>query len=311
MSEYVFQTVNLVKKYGNYIVLNEVNLHVPKGSIYGLVGPNGAGKSTLLRILLGSVLRTEGYFSINGKSETEELNKERINIGSIIESPTLYDNMSAIDNLICRGKLLGIEEYRQKSTDMLKFVGLENTGKKKVKNFSLGMKQRLALGVAMLGNPKILVLDEPTNGLDPIGIQGIRSILQKLNSQGVTVLISSHILSELSKFATHYGILYHGKLIKEVSAKEVSDISHEDIVIEFNSEIEVSAALGVFLRTVREDDLKIVGEKFLHISNKINNLTSTEVSRILLENNIEFNSISIEKADFEEYFLKIVNEGDK
>ncbi len=309
MSEYVFQTVDIVKKYGNSTVLDKINLHVPQGSIYGLVGPNGAGKSTLLRILLSSVLPTEGYFSINGKTEPDELNKQKRQIGSIIESPTLYENMSAMDNLICRGKLLGIEDYKQKLKETLKFVGLETTGKKKVKNFSLGMRQRLALGIAMLGNPKILVLDEPTNGLDPIGIQEIRTILQKLNSEGVTVLISSHILSELSKFATHYGILYHGKLVKEVSAKEVSDISHEDIVVEFKSTTDVGTALGLFLKTVDEQDLKIVGEKCLHISNKNNKLTSTEVSKVLLENNIEFSSISMQKADFEEYFLKIVNGG--
>ena len=307
MADYAFQTVNLTKKYGTATILKNVNFHVPKGSIYGLVGPNGAGKSTLLRILLGASSCTEGYIAINGKTEDDDLCRERVNVGSIIESPTLYATMSAIGNLICRCKLLGISNARQKSMEILDYVGLQDTGKKKVSNFSLGMKQRLALGIALISQPQLLVLDEPTNGLDPVGIQQIRNIIKKLNADGVTILISSHLLTELSKLATHYGILNHGVLLKEVAVNEVLDQCKDTLKIIFDSVAETSKAIEVLLKIVGQNNFEILSGTELKVSIKGTNLTSTDITRHLVENSVNFLSVNADKEDFEEYFFKVIN----
>lgn len=304
--EYVFQSVDLTKKFGSVFILDGINIHVPKGSIYGLVGPNGAGKTTLMRILLGSSLPTAGYIAINGKTELVEMNLIRKKIGSIIEKPTLYPTMSAIDNLISRCKLLGIERCREKSEEMLNFVGLENTGKKKVKNFSLGMKQRLAIGLALLGDPEILVLDEPTNGLDPIGVSDIRDIIKKLNNEGVTILISSHILAELSKFATHYGVLYRGQLLEEISDEELAQKSSESVLVSFATEEEASVALRILLLEFGEDSLAMPSANVIKVFSNYKKLSSSQVTKILLENNLNFLGVTTERAGLEDYFLNLV-----
>ena len=305
--EYTFQSVNLTKKYGTMFALKDVNIHIPKGSIYGLVGPNGAGKSTLMSIILGATLPTAGYVAINGVTEIEDLNLQRKKIGSIMDVPTLYPTMSAIDNLISRCKLLGIKDFVEKSKEMLAYVGLEDAEKKKVKNFSLGMKQRLAIGLALLGDPEILVLDEPTNGLDPIGVHEIRNIIQKLNQQGVTILISSHILAELSKFATHYGILYRGKLMKEIDEAEVMRNLSDALRISFNDEKEANNAFNLLSAEFGAETLKKVSPKIIKIRFNERIISSMEVTKILMDNNIVFVGISVEQDGFEDYFLKLIN----
>jgi ABC-2 type transport system ATP-binding protein len=223
MNEYVLKTNQLSKKYQNKMALNKVNVTIKKGSIYGFIGQNGAGKSTLIRLITGLAYPTTGTFELFGENSERELIKARKRIGTIIEGPALYPQMTAAENLEAHRLLKGIPG-KDCIDQTLKIVGLEDAGKKKAKNFSLGMKQRLGLGIALLGDPEFLILDEPINGLDPMGVVEIRELLKKLNQEyGITILISSHILSELHLLATHYGIIHNGELLEQLSAKELNE----------------------------------------------------------------------------------------
>ncbi len=205
------------------MALNKVNLSIKKGSIYGFIGQNGAGKSTLIRIITGLAYPTSGSFELFGESNESGLTEARKRVGTIIEGPALYPHLSASENLEAHRLLKGIpgKECIEKT---LNLVGLQDTGKKKAKNFSLGMKQRLGLAIALLGDPEFLILDEPINGLDPMGVVEIRELLKKLNQEyGITILISSHILSELHLLATHYGIIHEGELLEELSTSELNE----------------------------------------------------------------------------------------
>lgn len=218
MSEIICQTTELCKNYKNFHVLQNVNFSINRGEIYGLVGENGAGKSTLIRILTGLAFKSSGIITLFGK--TDYLQHERTKIGCTIEMPALYKDMTAKQNLEIQRVQRGIPDQKCISKT-LELVGLNNTEKKKVNNFSLGMKQRLALAVALLGEPEFLILDEPVNGLDPTGIIELRELLKKLARENhVTILISSHILSELNQLATCYGFLHHGKLLKQITAED-------------------------------------------------------------------------------------------
>jgi len=235
MNEYVLQTNGLSKKYQDKMALNKVNLTIKKGSIYGFIGQNGAGKSTLIRLITGLAFPTEGTFELFGKNNVNEINEARKRIGTIIEGPALYPNMTAAENLEAHRLLKGIpgKECIERT---LTLVGLQNTGKKKAKNFSLGMKQRLGLAIALLGDPEFLILDEPINGLDPMGVVEIRELLKKLNQQyGITILISSHILSELHLLATHYGIIHEGNLLEQLTAKELNEKSQHYLHIKVDN----------------------------------------------------------------------------
>lgn len=220
MKEYVLTTENVTKIYGIHKVVNQVNMHVEKGAIYGFIGKNGAGKTTFMRMVAGLAAPTAGQMELFG---SKDLERQRIRIGSLIESPGAFGNMTAGENLEVVKRQFGITDKRAVE-DMLEFVGLAGTGKKKVKNFSMGMKQRLGIGIALFRNPDFLILDEPINGLDPEGIIEVRELLLKLNREReITILISSHILGELSKIATHYGIIRDGALIEEFGAQELND----------------------------------------------------------------------------------------
>lgn len=216
--DYVLKTDNLTKAYQKSRVVNQVCMHVKQGDIYGFIGKNGAGKTTFMRMVAGLAAPTEGRLWLFG---SEALERQRKRIGTLIESPGVYPNMTARDNLEVVRRSFGIAD-KHAVGDMLEFVGLSDAGKKKVKNFSMGMKQRLGIGIALLRNPDFLILDEPINGLDPAGIKEIRELLLKLNEErGITILISSHILGELSKIATRYGIIRDGVLEEEFGAKEL------------------------------------------------------------------------------------------
>ncbi|MCM1057217.1 MAG: ATP-binding cassette domain-containing protein [Firmicutes bacterium] len=220
--EYVLQTTALQKKYGRTTVLNNMNMHIPRGALYGFVGKNGAGKTTLIRLICGLQFPTAGEYSLFGISNTSgEIAKSRMRMGSVVEAPALYTDMTAEDNLKEQYRILGLPSF-ESIPGLLALVGLQDTGKKKVKHFSLGMRQRLGIAVALAGNPDLLVLDEPANGLDPQGIVEMRELLLRLNRErGITVLISSHILDELSRLATHYGFIDRGSLLKEITAEEL------------------------------------------------------------------------------------------
>lgn len=220
--EYIFKTNSICKYYGAFKALDGVNMSIPKGSIYGFVGKNGAGKTTMMRVMCGLQKPTSGDYTLFGKKNTDdELVRLRKNMGAVVESPAIYKDLSAYDNLKLQCLNVGLPNYDD-IPEILKLVGLDNVGKKKAKNFSLGMKQRLGIAVALCSHPDFLILDEPTNGLDPQGIIEMRELILKLNKeQGITVLISSHILDELAKLATHYGFIDHGKIVREMSAAEL------------------------------------------------------------------------------------------
>lgn len=220
--EYIFKTDNICKHYRKFNALNGVTMSVPKGSIYGFVGRNGAGKTTLIRLICGLQDPTSGSFELYGaKNNDKAIYDARRRMGAIVETPSIYPDLTAEDNLKQQYIVLGMPDYSG-IPELLELVGLSNTGKKKAKNFSLGMRQRLGIAVAMCSSPDFLVLDEPINGLDPQGIIEVRELILKLNREkNMTVLISSHILDELSKLATHYGFIDGGKIVREMSAEEL------------------------------------------------------------------------------------------
>ena len=220
--EYVLETNGLSKRYRDFTALNGLNMHIPKGSIYGFVGRNGAGKTTLIRLICGLQEPTSGSFTLYGVKNTDaKIERARRRMGAVVESPAVYPDMTAEENLRQQYLVLGMPSA-DGIAELLHLVGLDGTGKKKVKNFSLGMRQRLGIAIALAGNPDFLVLDEPVNGLDPQGIIEMRELILKLNREhGITVLISSHILDELSRLATHYGFIDGGHMVKEMSAEEL------------------------------------------------------------------------------------------
>ena len=228
MSEILLQTAGLTKQYGHHKAVDHVDLHIKKGAIYGFIGRNGAGKTTCLRMISGLASPTEGEISIFGYSG-RKLKNVRSRIGCLIEEPGLYKNMTAQDNLTVKCKLFGIKK-KGYIDELLETVGLKEAGKKKVRHFSLGMRQRLGIALALVGEPDLLVLDEPINGLDPQGIAEVRDTIQSLRDRrNMTVLISSHILEELSKIATDYGIIHNGSLLQELTREELMQRCSERI----------------------------------------------------------------------------------
>ena len=223
--DYILETRSLSKHYGRFKALDGKNMHIPKGAIYGLVGKNGAGKTTLIRLICGLQEPSSGSFTLYGTENRDKaIVRARRRMGAVVETPSLYPDMTAEDNLKMQYRVLGLPSF-EGIDQLLHLVGLENTGKKKARNFSLGMKQRLGIAVALAGDPDFLVLDEPVNGLDPQGIIEIRELILKLNRERqISVLISSHILDELSRLATHYGFIDSGRMVKEISAAELDTV---------------------------------------------------------------------------------------
>jgi len=242
--EYVLETKALCKHYKGFKALNDLNMHVPGGAIYGFVGKNGAGKTTLIRLVTGLQEPSSGEFTIYGvKNGSRAATRARRHIGAVVETPSIYLDMTAEDNLKAQFTTLGIPSYDE-IPELLKLVGLQDTGKKKARNFSLGMRQRLGIAIALSGSPDLLILDEPVNGLDPQGIIEIRELILKLNHEmGITVLISSHILDELSRIATHYGFIDKGHIVRELSAAELEAACRKKTVITVSDVRALSRAL--------------------------------------------------------------------
>lgn len=220
--EYVLETNAVTKRYRSFTALNGLTMRIPKGAIYGFVGRNGAGKTTLIRLICGLQEPTGGSYTLYGAKNTDAcINRSRRRMGAVVESPAIYSDITARENIRQQYRVLGLPSD-DGIDELLRLVGLEDTGKKKAKNFSLGMRQRLGIAIALAGNPDFLVLDEPVNGLDPQGIIEMRELILKLNQEyGITVLISSHILDELSRLATHYGFIDGGRMVKEMSAEDL------------------------------------------------------------------------------------------
>lgn len=216
---YILETKNLTKNIKNENIIKGLSLKVPKGETYGLLGPNGAGKSTTMKLLCGLLKPSEGEVIFKGKPWSRDtLNK----IGVLIESPAIYGNLTAKENMLIHACMLGVSE--NEITRVLKLLKIDKTGKKKVSNFSLGMKQRLGIAIALLGNPDLIILDEPTNGLDPIGIQELRDLIKRLNENQITVLVSSHNLAEIQHIASYIGIIINGKLKYEGEINDTDDL---------------------------------------------------------------------------------------
>ena len=294
MEEYVIETSNLTKKFSNKAVVDKVSMHVRKGDIYGFIGKNGAGKTTTMKMILGLLNVTEGEIKINGSNN---LDKERNKIGSLIENAGLYKNATAYENMKRFSILYGGSDTEIK--EILEFVGLAQTGSKKAGQFSLGMKQRLGIAIALLGNPEILILDEPINGLDPQGIKEIRDLIIKLNKErGVTFLISSHILDELAKITTRYGIINSGELVEEIDAKELLNRSKKNLKITVN-DINKSLELlknNNFLNEYEVKDNSII----LYGDFKESSL----INKLLVENKISVSELTTNEDAFEEYFIE-------
>ncbi|MGN0527005.1 MAG: ABC transporter ATP-binding protein [Acutalibacteraceae bacterium] len=262
--EYVLKTDSLSKRYRDFQALNGLSLNIPKGSIYGLVGKNGAGKTTLIRLICGLQEPTSGDFTLYGIKNTDKsISKSRKRIGAVVETPSLYLDMTAYENMKYQYKLVGNPDTSTIS-ELLTLVGLEKTGKKKVRNFSLGMKQRLGIAIALVGTPDFLILDEPINGLDPQGIVEIRELILKLNKEmNITVLISSHILHELSMLATHYGFIDKGSVVSEISAEELEQKCRKCVKVKvdnINSLIQYLDGENTEYSIISNDEANIYGE---------------------------------------------------
>lgn len=292
--EYILETKDLTKTYGSKNVVNSVNLHIAKGDIYGFIGKNGAGKTTLMRLVLGLAFPTSGEIKLFGNTD---LSKERARIGSLIEAPGLFKNCSAYENLKRFSILYGGTDEEIK--DLLKLVGLEDTGNKKAGVFSLGMKQRLGIAIALLGKPEFLVLDEPINGLDPAGIKEIRNLLLKLNKErNITIFIASHLIDELAKIATKYGIINNGNLIEEISADELLKQCVKRVIVKVDS-------IDKAVETLKS---KYKDLKFETNQNEIiithDNLDTTKLLQDFISNGVLVKEIKDSQSDFEDYFIE-------
>ncbi|AKA68146.1 ATP-binding cassette domain-containing protein [Clostridium scatologenes] len=300
MNEYAIRSSNITKIYGKHKVLDHVSMNIKKGDIYGFIGKNGAGKTTMIRVLAGLAIPDEGQVELFGHSEEKELIKERRRIGTLIESPAIYLNMTAKENLELIKIQRGIPGTKC-IDEALNLVCLENVGKKKTKNFSLGMKQRLGIAMALLSDPELLLLDEPINGLDPIGIKEIRELLIKLNRErGVTILISSHILSELTQISNRYGFINNGKLIKEMTATEFSSKCRTYLHLKVRN---ASDALIILENEVGMRDYEILPDNIIRVYDEFD---SERITLTLAKHNIGIKEILPMGETLEDYFTKLV-----
>ena len=297
--EYVLKKNMLCKQYGQFHALRGVTMQIPKGAVYGFVGKNGAGKTTLLRLICGLQHPTSGDYMLYGKKNTEkDFARTRRKIGAVIESPAIYLDMSAEENLKQQYRILGCPSF-DGLQDLLTLVGLGNTGKKKSRDFSLGMRQRLGIAIALAQDPDFLILDEPVNGLDPQGIIEIRELIGKLNREHqITVLISSHILDELSKLATHYGFIDNGSIIKEMSAQELHAACRKCVHIKVTN----IKPLTHILDSMRME-YKIISETEADIFAEIN---VTRLALALNKEGAEIISMSERDENLESYYMSLV-----
>lgn len=298
----ILQTNLLTKNYKKQKALDEVSLTIKKGEIYGLIGRNGAGKTTLLKIITKMTFPSSGEIQILGSTTSKEWTKALLRTGAVIETPVAYDNLTARQNLIYYCKLRGISNAKERIHEVLDLVDLKNTGKKKFKEFSLGMKQKLGIAIAILSQPEFLVLDEPINGLDPIAIADFRKFIQRLNlERQMTIIISSHILSELYAVATQFGIINDGKLIKEITKKEFDELSEGYIILKTPQVVQSSK----LLEEKTNFNIKIVDSNEINIfedQHRINEITS-----VLIKNNITVDGIHFYRQDLENYFTNLIS----
>ncbi|MDE5697020.1 MAG: ATP-binding cassette domain-containing protein [Lachnospiraceae bacterium] len=301
--EYVLTTNALCKHYKHFKALNGLDMHVPKGAVYGFVGKNGAGKTTLIRLICGLQKPTSGEFVLYGAKNTEKsIRSAQRRIGAVVETPSIYLNMTAEENLKEQYCILGRPSY-EGIPELLELTGIGDTGRKKAKNFSLGMRQRLGIAIALCGDPDFLVLDQPVNGLDPQGIIEMRELILRLNRErGITVLISSHILDELSRLATHYGFIDRGHIVKEISAEELEAACRKCVRVEVsNVKFFVQAADRMQL------EYRILSESMADV---YGNVPITKLIMALANEGCEVLSIHECDESLESYYVSLVGGGD-
>lgn len=288
---FVLTTTNLTKTYGKKDAAKDINIHVREGEIYGLIGRNGAGKTTVMRVISGLSKATSGSYELFGEN--------KFGVGVLIESPGIYPNMSAEENIRLKCIALGCNN-RDYIQSLLKTVGLENTAQKPAGSFSLGMRQRLGIALALVGDPKMIVLDEPINGLDPQGIVEVRKTLERLkNEKGITIMISSHILDELSKLADSYGIIHEGRLLDEFTTEELTDRCGRYVTVRTDDNsraLEVLQAAG-FTNSVIDDNKDIRVDDAIH--------QTIEMNSILVNAGIGVKELLIKNTSLEDYYLSV------
>jgi ABC-2 type transport system ATP-binding protein len=298
MSETILKVTNISKIYGKHKALNKVSIEIKRGMIYGLIGENGAGKSTFMRTIMGLITIDEGGIELFGETGTKGLQHARRKMGQSIETPALYPELTARRNLQVQAANGGVSE--REIDDLLRLMNISHTGKKKAKNFSLGMRQRLSIATTLITNPEFLILDEPTNGLDPSGIVEMREIIQRLvTERGITVLLSSHLLDELSQIATHYGILHNGKLINELSKEELARVTRQYIELETT---EVQKAV-VVLDDLGIKDYEVVNGTEINIYEQLDDVAT--INRSLVLANVNVSRIGTTRQKLEDYFLQL------
>lgn len=282
-------------------VLNNINLNVPEGSIYGFLGPNGAGKTTTLRLILGLIKKQKGEIEIFGKAFDKHRIEILSKIGSLIESPSLYGHLTAVENLKVWQKVYQSPENR--IAEILQMVGLAHTGRKKAGQFSLGMKQRLGIAVALLHSPSLLILDEPTNGLDPSGIVEMRELLKTLNHQhGITIIISSHLLAEIEKLVTDVGIINKGSMLFESSLTDLMKRQQQASTIYFDTDNNAQA-----LQLMHQQKIEAQIEKERIVAAQLSKQTIAQINHSLVNNGIEVYGIRAVENDLESIFMNLTN----
>ena len=298
MTDYIIKTEELTKRYGSQIRVEQVNLHVPKGKIYGLLGQNGAGKTTIMKMFLRLIRPSSGKMILFGKECIISTDKNYRRIGSFIEGPGFYENLTAWENLEILARLRG--RHRKDTVERaLSIVGLEQTGEKAFGKFSLGMKQRLGIAAALMHEPELLILDEPINGLDPMGIYKIRNYLMQLKKEGVTVFVSGHILNEIEQIADWIGLMYKGKLLEEMDLNELRKINRNYIEFEVS---DINRAALVLEQQFQIFDYKIMDSFRLRIFEQMEK--RGEINKKLVENGVIVVNIRICEEKLEEYFAK-------
>lgn len=298
--EYVLRTTKLTKIYGKHKAVNAVDMHVRKGDIYGFIGKNGAGKSTFMKMVAGLASPDEGEIELFGSHDVE---KQRMRVGSLIETPGLYYQMTAAENLEVLRRAYGITD-KGIVEQMLVLMGLEDTGKKKVGKFSMGMKQRLGIAAALLRSPDFLILDEPINGLDPQGIRQIRELLVRLNREkNITMMISSHILGELSKIATAYGVIRDGELVEEFDTAELDRRCRRcrKLVVD-----NVEKAVNVLEEELHMKEFDVPDPSVIRIFERLDDIS--EINHRLLSAGVEINESYLEGQDLESYFMELTGD---
>ena len=300
--DYILTASSLWKSYKGFHALSGLNMRVPRGAVYGLVGRNGAGKTTLIRLICGLQAPTSGNYTLFGlDSQSREIHKARRRMGAVVETPSIYLDLSATDNIKEQYRVLGVPSD-DGAGELLELVGLAGTGKKKARNFSLGMRQRLGIAIALAGSPDLLVLDEPVNGLDPQGIIETRELILKLNRERqITVLISSHILDELSRLATHYGFIDGGRMVKEISAHELEAACRKCLRVEVTDTRVLARVLDGM-----EVEYKILSDGQADVYAQVN---ISQLSRALDAQGCELLSAQERDESLESYFVNLVGGG--